>query len=186
MNFASNRKCKHCPEPRPKRLLNPGEWECPKWVFLYGPLPLSFHWKKVHWQYFFAYKSFAVDVISWILEETQFAWSAILKDLKNKQLLTKMRTHGYGPTDLFFFVTCTGNSFCLVLRFENDGWCLMFAERQNRNAASFFLIFLMRKPPFPSLSNLIFLTFLFVIFFFNQLSFWNIDLSNFVCIGVKS
>lgn len=32
MNFASNTKCLRCPELRPKRQLNPGEWECPSWV----------------------------------------------------------------------------------------------------------------------------------------------------------
>lgn len=32
MNFASNTKCLRCQEQRPKRQLNPGEWECPSWV----------------------------------------------------------------------------------------------------------------------------------------------------------
>ncbi|KAH7528563.1 hypothetical protein FEM48_Zijuj05G0085300 [Ziziphus jujuba var. spinosa] len=34
MNFASNRKCLRCREPRLKRQLNPGEWECPSCDFL--------------------------------------------------------------------------------------------------------------------------------------------------------
>jgi len=29
MNFARNKICFKCEEPRPKRQLNPGEWECP-------------------------------------------------------------------------------------------------------------------------------------------------------------
>jgi hypothetical protein len=32
MNFASNKICFKCEEPRPKRQLNPGEWECPSYV----------------------------------------------------------------------------------------------------------------------------------------------------------
>ena len=32
MNFARNKICFKCEEPRPKRQLNPGEWECPSYV----------------------------------------------------------------------------------------------------------------------------------------------------------
>nr|GMD78558.1 zinc finger protein VAR3, chloroplastic [Ipomoea batatas] len=34
INFASRSSCKRCAGPRPKRQLNPGEWECPLCDFL--------------------------------------------------------------------------------------------------------------------------------------------------------
>jgi len=34
MNFSRNKICFKCEEPRPKRQLNPGEWECPSCNFL--------------------------------------------------------------------------------------------------------------------------------------------------------
>ena len=46
MNFASNRNCLRCRVARPKRQLNPGEWECPSWVSL--SLSLSFAHTHTH------------------------------------------------------------------------------------------------------------------------------------------
>lgn len=44
MNFASKRNCLRCQEARPKRQLNPGEWECPSYVSI-SPSQVQFDWQ---------------------------------------------------------------------------------------------------------------------------------------------
>lgn len=51
--------------------------------------------------FFFLYKLFCVDVISWILQKTRLAWSAIVNALQNNQALGTRIIYGHDLVDNF-------------------------------------------------------------------------------------
>ena len=127
MNFASNRNCLRCRVARPKRQLNPGEWECPSWVSLSLSLSLSLscthtHTAHIIFQYWLkillTHGLLSVDVISWITERTWYAWSVIVNAPRKLQQLLSMRSsYGSGLTSGFY------------QKFKRLGFCVFCPRR---------------------------------------------------------